>query len=113
LRQRGDPDGNVGQECLLEWLPILLVPGWAGPDRSVASAEGEVEVIDLGLESGTSGDWAILEVKGEVDLYTSPQLREGLAALIDRGERQILVDLTGVDFMDSSGLGVLVASLKR
>ena len=50
---------------------------------------------------------------GEVDLYTAPSLRDRLAGLVDEGARRVLVDLSEVGFIDSSGLGVLVQGLKR
>ena len=54
----------------------------------------------------------VLEVRGELDMATSPQLREGLQRLVDAGDRQVVVDLAGVGFMDSSGLGALVVMFK-
>ena len=55
----------------------------------------------------------VLEVAGEVDIYTAPKLREKLVELIDAGATRLVVDLEGVGFMDSTGLGSLVAGLKR
>lgn len=55
----------------------------------------------------------VVELEGEVDLSTSPQFKETVYALIDAGRRDIVVDLDGLDFMDSTGLGVLVAVLKK
>lgn len=55
----------------------------------------------------------MLQVDGEVDIYTAPKLREKLVELIDSGNDRIVVDLEGVGFMDSTGLGSLVAGLKR
>lgn len=52
-------------------------------------------------------------MNGEVDIYTAPKLREKLVELIDAGNDRIVVDLEGVGFMDSTGLGSLVAGLKR
>jgi anti-sigma B factor antagonist len=52
-------------------------------------------------------------VSGEVDIYTAPKLRERLVELIDGGSRAVVVNLEGVSFMDSTGLGSLVAGLKR
>ncbi|GAB3085295.1 STAS domain-containing protein [Micromonospora schwarzwaldensis] len=54
----------------------------------------------------------VLEVRGELDMATSPQLHEALQRLVDAGTRQVVVDLAGVGFMDSSGLGALVVMFK-
>jgi anti-sigma B factor antagonist len=69
--------------------------------------------MDLVLGSRSENGWAVLEVQGEVDLYTSPQLRDAILRLTEEGENRIVIDLNNVSFMDSSGLGVLVAGLKR
>jgi anti-anti-sigma factor len=57
------------------------------------------------------GDWWVLAVGGTVDLATSPQLKAHIAALIDDAQRFIVVDLTGVPFIDSTGLGALVTAM--
>ncbi len=54
-----------------------------------------------------------LEVSGEIDVFTSPALREELYGLIDDGADTIVIDCSQMDFIDSSGLGVLVGALKR
>lgn len=69
--------------------------------------------MDLDLQTRTEGDWAVLDVAGEIDVYTAPKLRERLLDLVKAGRYRIVVNLEGVDFMDSTGLGVLVGGLKR
>lgn len=69
--------------------------------------------MDLGLDVTERNGFAILAVKGEVDVYTAPRLRERIVELVSQGNHQIVVDLEGVDFLDSTGLGVLVGGLKR
>ncbi|HEY7261197.1 MAG TPA: STAS domain-containing protein [Trebonia sp.] len=58
-------------------------------------------------------DCAVLQITGEVDVYTAPQLREQVIQLVNSGVRHIIADLRDVDFLDSTGQGVLVGSLKR
>ncbi|MGI8491922.1 MAG: STAS domain-containing protein [Acidimicrobiales bacterium] len=70
--------------------------------------------MELGLEVDESrSPYTVLAVKGEVDVYTAPRLREKLVELATQGHHQIIADLEGVDFLDSTGLGVLVGGLKR
>jgi anti-sigma B factor antagonist len=60
----------------------------------------------------THDTWGLLTVDGELDLSTSPELREALVALAD-GYDRIAIDLRAVTFMDSTALGVIVAAMKR
>ena len=70
--------------------------------------------MELGLEVDESRPpYTVLAVKGEVDVYTAPRLREKLVELASQARNQIVVDLEGVEFLDSTGLGVLVGGLKR
>jgi anti-sigma B factor antagonist len=69
--------------------------------------------MDLGLDVREQGGWAVLSVSGEVDVATAPRLREKLVDLVSEGNHRIVVDLENVDFLDSTGLGVLVGALKR
>ncbi|HET9692048.1 MAG TPA: STAS domain-containing protein [Acidimicrobiales bacterium] len=70
--------------------------------------------MELGLEvSEGPAPYTVLAVKGEVDVYTAPRLREKLVELVSQGKHQIVVDLEAVEFLDSTGLGVLVGGLKR
>jgi anti-anti-sigma factor len=59
------------------------------------------------------GNEAVLEIHGEVDLTTAPQLRTYLDEAIDQGQRFVVLDLAGMGFMDGSGLRVIVGSARR
>ncbi len=63
----------------------------------------------LGFETSTCGDWRVLSVTGEVDVATASSLREQLDLAQSKGATKIAVDLEGVEFMDSTGLSVLVS----
>jgi anti-sigma B factor antagonist len=69
--------------------------------------------MDLRLETRTEGDSTVVGVGGEVDNYTAPQLWDALIAAFDEGAQIGIIDLTDTDFLDSSGLGVLVGMSKR
>jgi anti-sigma B factor antagonist len=69
--------------------------------------------MELSLATRATGGYTVVEVRGEVDVYTAPVLRERLVEVIDGGAERVVVDLRGVDFLDSTGLGVLIGALKR
>jgi anti-sigma B factor antagonist len=62
---------------------------------------------------GPAGDCAVLRVTGEVDAYFAPMLRERIRELAASGAVHLIADLGEVDFLDSTGLGVLVGGLRR
>jgi anti-sigma B factor antagonist len=68
--------------------------------------------LTLNVHSDDQG-FTIIEVAGEIDVYTAPKLRERLVGLVEEGSYQLIVDMEGVEFLDSTGLGVLVGGLKR
>ena len=69
--------------------------------------------MDLSLATRTEGDRTVVSVGGEIDVYTAPKLREQLIDLVSAGNYHLVVDMENVDFLDSTGLGVLVGGLKR
>ena len=69
--------------------------------------------MELGLDVREVDSHSVVDVKGEIDVYTAPKLREKLIELVSDGTYDIVVNLEGVDFLDSTGLGVLVGALKR
>jgi anti-sigma B factor antagonist len=69
--------------------------------------------MQLGLTGFDAAGVTVLAVAGEVDVHTGPVLRARLAGLLDSGRRRVVVDLAGVDFLDSTGLAALVTGLNR
>lgn len=69
--------------------------------------------MELGIELERQGDTCVVSLSGEVDVYTSPALKERLIEAVDGQCSNILVDMSDVAFIDSSGLGVLVSGLRR
>lgn len=58
-------------------------------------------------------DVPVIELEGEVDVYTAPQLKQQMISLLESGTMQMVVDLTKVEYFDSTALGVLIGGLKR
>jgi anti-sigma B factor antagonist len=61
------------------------------------------------LENGVP----VIKLEGEVDVYTAPQLKQQMISLLESGTKQIVIDLTKVEYFDSTALGVLIGGLKR
>jgi anti-sigma B factor antagonist len=68
--------------------------------------------LTLNVYPGTLGS-TVIAVGGEIDVYTAPRLREKLISLVESGRYRLIVDMGEVEFLDSTGLGVLVGGLKR
>jgi anti-sigma B factor antagonist len=68
--------------------------------------------MDLKLSTRPGRECTVVEVSGDLDLATEPQLRDCLQRVVDSGADRVVVDLAGVRFMDSSALGTLVVMFK-
>ena len=69
--------------------------------------------VDLSLETRQEDGNTIIEVGGEIDVYTAPKLRDKITELVGNGNYNLVIDMEKVDFLDSTGLGVLVGGLKK
>ncbi|MDZ7578574.1 MAG: STAS domain-containing protein [Candidatus Nanopelagicales bacterium] len=68
--------------------------------------------MEFGIETRDVGDQTIVAVTGELDVYTAPDFEACLEELVKAGKTKLVIDLTGVSFLDSTGLGVMVKALK-
>lgn len=66
--------------------------------------------MQLQIERSDRPGWAIISPAGEIDLATVNKLEDALAASMVNGDSDVAVDLTGVTFMDSTGLRALLAA---
>lgn len=64
--------------------------------------------MEVSVSQDAAEDVPVVSVSGEVDVYSAPELKESLAKLRQSGAHSIVVDLTEVAFLDSTGLGALV-----
>lgn len=64
------------------------------------------------LQTSTEGSFAIIALSGEVDLQHSPKVRKELLKQLDGG-KSVVVDLSGVSYIDSSGIASLVEALQH
>ncbi|MCZ4516545.1 anti-sigma B factor antagonist [Streptomyces phaeochromogenes] len=66
--------------------------------------------MTLRVTDGEQRGWVVLRVSGEMDLVTSPVLRQRVHDAVADGRHSVVLDLSGVLFCDSSGVGVLIAT---
>ena len=69
--------------------------------------------MDLTLETRETAGHTVVSVGGEIDVYTAPRLRDKITELVSSGHHSLIIDMENVDFLDSTGLGVLVGGLKK
>jgi anti-sigma B factor antagonist len=67
----------------------------------------EIEARDL------DGTYEMVSVVGDLDIHTSPRLKEALYALIESGKTRLVLNFDGIRYMDSAGLGVLMGAQRR
>src|SRR5436305_12774996 len=67
----------------------------------------------LGAESWDDRGRTVVELDGELDLFTAPLLRDVLLGLTSDGKYFLAVEMSSLAFLDSSGLGVLIGAAKR
>jgi len=69
---------------------------------------------EFGLsEEPLDGGRHVVAVRGEIDLFTAPELKKTLAEAIENGATRVVVDLSETTFLDSTALGVLIGAVKR
>lgn len=54
----------------------------------------------------------LINVEGEIDVYTAPELKKKLIPLTERSGARVTLDLSATEYMDSTGLGIIIAGLK-
>jgi anti-sigma B factor antagonist len=69
--------------------------------------------MDVRVTSRDVGSRTVVEVDGEIDVSSADALRDQLSELLERDRTDLVIDLRAVRFMDSTGLGVLVGTLKK
>lgn len=81
---------------------------WSGVKTS------NLRQVELKVTSRPQGDYVVMSVQGEIDLYTAPRLQSELAKVLASGDEvKLVIDLSGVEFCDSTGVNVLLAAHRR
>jgi anti-anti-sigma factor len=67
----------------------------------------------LTIDASREGDVAVLVLRGELDPHTAPRLRAQIDSAVDDGAHDVVLDLAGLGFIDSSGLRVIISAHKE
>jgi anti-sigma B factor antagonist len=88
----------------------------SGETSPQITGPGRTEVpgyVDFELSVHDDDGVTVVRVSGDLDCYSAPQLRAALSTLVADGHRLVVVDVGGTNFIDSTGLGVLVGGVRR
>ena len=69
--------------------------------------------VELKVTTRSQGDHTVVSVAGEIDLYTAPRLQSELMTALSRSPVRLIVDMSGVEFCDSTGINVLLAAHRQ
>ena len=69
--------------------------------------------MELTITEREQPPFHVVTIAGEIDVYTAPRFREVIVGAIENGNTRLIVDIEAVDFLDPTGLGVLVGALKK
>lgn len=70
-------------------------------------------MIGFSVEIEQKQNYPVVHVKGEIDVYTCPQLRETLKQVIDEGQQHLILNLENTQYIDSTGLGTIAHTAQR
>ena len=69
--------------------------------------------MELTISTRTDGAFTVVQVGGEIDMFTATELRETLHARLAENVTSLAIDVNDVEFCDSTGLGVIIGVLRR
>jgi anti-sigma B factor antagonist len=106
---------DVRRERGTRWTLVKYRPGHGPADRSIVAGGGAPparsgEAMDI--EVTRSAAITVVVPKGDLDMAAADQMKRVLSGLVNEGSVKLLVDLGNVGYIDSSGMGALVATLK-
>ena len=94
-------------------MTVAVSPESISPTEDRRDRTDVAGYLDFDVSVTAADDAATVRITGELDCYKAPQLRSTLLTLVDDGVRHVTVDIGGVEFVDSTGLSVLVGGMKR
>jgi anti-sigma B factor antagonist len=91
----------------------ISTPSFKVANLSYSIGKDGGERMNLKVETRSLNQTTVIDLEGEVDVYTAPHLKQRIIDLLDSGAKHVTVNLSNVDYLDSTALGVLIGGLKR
>ncbi len=88
-------------------------PGHAYSGREAPTPKMTHDELSIDLKTEDGGSTLVFRLRGSLDLATAPTVRAALVEATEGGSHHLIVDLTQLEFLDSTGLGVLVGAHRR
>ncbi|MGH7414081.1 MAG: anti-sigma factor antagonist [Candidatus Rokuibacteriota bacterium] len=104
---------DVQRERGTRWTLIKYRPGADPADPTAGSPPTAPSGETMDIEVTRSAELTVVVPQGDLDMGAADTMKRTLTDLVDNGGRKLLVDLGLVTYIDSSGLGALVASMKH
>lgn len=94
-------------------MPEVSVGAVPGIPTRMREPVGELGEVQFRVEEQPAPGMSVLAIRGEADLHSAPDLRDAIAAAIEEGAHELVLDLSETTFVDSMTLGVLLGAMKR
>lgn len=94
-------------------LNLSEVPAKRAPEDEETSSDPGSPTLNCYVRVREENGWAVVEINGEIDVYTAYKVRNEFVHLVRRRPDGVVLDLSMTDFIDSTGFGVIVGLLKR
>ena len=74
---------------------------------------GDIDPMSVQIHTNKEGNGTVVQLQGKVDATSAPSVEQALVGVIDQGEKRLVLDCAGLDFISSAGLRSLLLAVKK
>jgi anti-anti-sigma factor len=74
---------------------------------------GDIVSMSVQIHTSKEGNGTVVQLQGKVDATSAPSVEQALVGVIDQGEKRLVLDCAGLDFISSAGLRSLLLAVKK
>lgn len=74
---------------------------------------GDIDPMSVQIHTNKEGNGTVVQLQGKVDATSAPSVEQALVSVIDQGEKRLVLDCAGLDFISSAGLRSLLLAVKK